>query len=188
MRLFTALPLPDALRRELGALTAGCEGLRPLPLEQLHVTLVFIGEVNPRDLSPIEEALAGLEIPPLSLHCEALFDSGRGALGLQLRPDPALQRLQKQMRARLGEVAGVRLEQRPYKPHLTLARYPQHPPAQLGPLLARLQGQSYPWSCDRFGLYSSQLRAEGALHRLEAEFIRPPSLRPRRRPPPATST
>lgn len=185
MRLFAALPIPAPLQQELSTLLSDCDGLRLPPPEQLHVTLLFIGEVNPRDLSPIAEALASVDIPLLTLHSEGLFDTGQGALGLRIHPEPALLRLQKQLHATVEELGIVRLERRRYRPHLTLARYQRHTPPDLGDRVAQLQRHPLQWQCERFALYSSQLRPEGARYQLEAEYQRPPSLRPRGRRRPA---
>jgi len=181
MRLFTALALPDKLAHRLAALGTGNSGLRPMTAEQLHVTLVFIGEVNPRDLTPIEDALTLVEPPPLELEAQGLFDSRSGALGLLVKPSVELLGLQRKIHQALAQIDGLRLERRRYKPHLTLARYRSQQPPQLGQWVAEQQRLSYHWRVDRFGLYSSQLHPEGARYRLEAEFCRPPSLRPRRR-------
>ncbi|MCZ6453267.1 MAG: RNA 2',3'-cyclic phosphodiesterase, partial [Alphaproteobacteria bacterium] len=47
IRLFAALALPEAVRERLVQVRAPLPGARWVPLENLHVTLRFIGEVEP---------------------------------------------------------------------------------------------------------------------------------------------
>ncbi|MCS6890944.1 MAG: RNA 2',3'-cyclic phosphodiesterase, partial [Rhodovarius sp.] len=56
LRLFVALPLPDALRHELAALASGIPGARWVPEENYHLTLRFIGEVGHDRAHDVDEA------------------------------------------------------------------------------------------------------------------------------------
>ena len=49
MRLFVALPIPDAVAQRLMLMQGGVPGARWQSREQLHLTLRFIGEVDGRD-------------------------------------------------------------------------------------------------------------------------------------------
>ncbi|WP_210397829.1 RNA 2',3'-cyclic phosphodiesterase [Motiliproteus sediminis] len=181
MRLFTALSLPPTLRQQLASQVDLVEGLRPMPEEQLHLTLVFIGEVNPRELAPIEDALAEIPVPSLSLSASGLFDSGNGALGLRVDDQADLRALRQAQLRVLAELPGVQPDRRRYHPHITLGRYRRDQPPGLEQWIAEFQRQRFSWRCDHFGLYTSELHADGARHRLEAEFIAERSPRPRQR-------
>lgn len=180
MRLFTAIALPPELRRHLHALIDDIDGFSPAPEAQLHLTLVFLGEVNPRDLAPTEEALSQINFARLELSAHGLFDSGRGAVGLQVAAGDGLVALQRAQLKALDEIPGLRLERRRYRPHITLGRYRRGTVPNLEQLTAELQRQRYSWTSERFGLYSSELHPDGARHRLEAEFSVERSPRPRR--------
>ena len=67
MRLFLAIAIPDAWRREaaraLDELTAALDDgarplLRPVAADRLHLTLRFLGEVDSALLAPLQRALA----------------------------------------------------------------------------------------------------------------------------------
>jgi 2'-5' RNA ligase len=72
-----------------------------------------------------------------------------------------------------GERAGLALERREYRPHVTLAYLRPHTdPGRIG---AWITGhnllRSPPIRIDRFGLYSSRLASEGSQYQLEREYL-----------------
>jgi 2'-5' RNA ligase len=159
VRLFTALwPGPD-VRAELAALRDAWRwpaGAKPVPDEKLHATLHFIGRF-PRDrLEALGTALDGVATAPLRL---GLLGSEvwRGGIAVATLADlPALHELHAQLGAALAAV-GVALEERPFRPHVTLARQARgaRPPATLPAL---------DWRSDGFALVASR---GGAYHVLE---------------------
>lgn len=133
MRLFTALEPPphvvDALR---GAVRRGRRhepGLRWIPPEEWHLTLVFLGEIGPERLTLLGPALqrAAAAHPPLALEL-----NGWGTFPRQSPPASVLWAgvggdargladLVEDLRRAAGE-AGVETGERPYVPHITIAR------------------------------------------------------------------
>ena len=67
MRLFVAIPLPDHVRRQVGLLCAGLPGARWVPLENLHITLRFLGELSGGAMDDVDAALAGISAPRFTL-------------------------------------------------------------------------------------------------------------------------
>lgn len=134
LRLFVAVELPpearDAiagLQRELRAQAPTLRWVRP---EALHLTLRFIGGVEPARLPPIERALAAAIEPfePLTLRTSALgvFGGARArVLWLGLDGDlDALDALRRPVDAALDGVGLPRPGRDRFSPHLTLARVP----------------------------------------------------------------
>jgi RNA 2',3'-cyclic 3'-phosphodiesterase len=131
-RTFIALDLSEAaraaLRGELRRLTQALPDVRFVDPASLHLTLAFLGELDDETLAavialagevarhaaPFELALAGLGVfgPPAA---PRVVWAGVGG---ETRPLLALQR---RLAAAL-EAAGFPREQRPFAPHLTLAR------------------------------------------------------------------
>lgn len=65
MRLFTAIELPDDAREHLGALirrlrSAGGRGFRLVKIDNLHVTLKFLGDVTEDRAAEVSRALEGV--------------------------------------------------------------------------------------------------------------------------------
>jgi len=72
-----------------------------------------------------------------------------------------------------GERAGLKLEARTYRPHVTLAYLkPQADPARIGAWITKHNLlASPPARVDRFGLYSSVLTHDGSHYELEREYL-----------------
>ena len=57
MRLFIGLDLPWELKQRLAVLGGGIPGARWVPAENYHMTLRFIGEVQPHRAEEIDRAI-----------------------------------------------------------------------------------------------------------------------------------
>lgn len=135
-RLFSALvppaPVLDHLAAALGPFDPP---LRPEPRAGWHVTLGFYGDgEDPATRSAwLTDAVTGLVAPRLRLRGAGTFPKV-GWVGV--RADQALSRLA------LAAGAGV---ERPYRPHLTLARW-RHQEQELGTAaLHPIEGYEGPW-------------------------------------------
>jgi 2'-5' RNA ligase len=144
MRLFTALDLsPEVLLRMERLIS----GLRPealinwSPLDNLHVTVKFIGEWPEARLDELDRQLGTLgRREPFGMEIRDLgWFPGKGAprvLWAGVHGGSALAQLARDTEDRL-EPLGIAKEQRPFSPHLTLARI-KHP-APLGRLRKQVQ-------------------------------------------------
>ncbi|MEE8533749.1 MAG: RNA 2',3'-cyclic phosphodiesterase [Alphaproteobacteria bacterium] len=173
-RLFVAVDLPEALCRRLAAFCGGVPGARWLPVEQFHLTLRFIGEVDNGAFDDIAEALDDVHIEPFSLALSGVghfpprgtprvlwvgVDDGAAAVRLHDKIEMRLQRL------------GLEPDARRFHPHITLARLKGAPLGKVRDFLAaHADFASEPVAVDAFHLYSSKLGAGGALHRIEASY------------------
>jgi 2'-5' RNA ligase len=174
MRLFVAIDLPDGVRQSVTDICRGVPGVQWLPSDQLHLTLRFIGEADDTVAGAIRSGLAAITFPPipLSLQGTGCFPSPRRprVLWVGLSGGEPLTRLQQKIEAAVV-AAGVPAEERPFSPHITLARLREHREADVAPFLARNASfHSEPFTVDTFHLYSSVLTAKGAIHRREASY------------------
>jgi 2'-5' RNA ligase len=160
-RLFFALwPGPDALI----AATAAVRSLvpqgtgRPQRPDQLHLTLEFLGGVPEPRLLPVLEAgaaVAGSTIP-FEIVLDRLEHWRRPqvlCLTASLVPEP-LQALVRSLRLALSD-RGFEPEQRPFRPHLTLARK-----VRLPPLAESVAPQC--WAAHEYSLVESITGPEGS--------------------------
>lgn len=183
MRLFAALPLPEAAVERLTKLrlrlSAPGDGLRWSSPEQWHVTLQFYGEVEETTLSCLERALAGIRAfaPEIRLESFGAFPA-KGILHVPVELSPTLMRLH----GAVGEASsgcGLLPEDRPFRPHITMARSKGKVGARtlqrlLHPALPPF-GPSIQWRADELLLIESSLRPEGALYTVRHRFALNPS-------------
>jgi 2'-5' RNA ligase len=166
MRSFLALPLPPRVTGALAALVAALPFGRPVPQENLHLTLAFLGELPEAQVIAAHEAIANLRAAPLQVELRglALF-GGRHPASLHVvlaEPAPVVE-LHRRALARLHG-AGVMPARARFTPHVTLARFrPRMPPgdaAHLARFLAQHAGFGLgPFAVARMVLYRSTLGA-----------------------------
>jgi 2'-5' RNA ligase len=174
MRLFVAVDLDDEARAAIGAIqrrVAKALGpdrlIKMIDPAQVHLTLAFLGEIAaPRvpavvgafctnvDRPSFDARFGGLGVFPPRGAPRILWLGVRGGEGDMVE-------LQREV-ARRAEGLGISLEQRPFHPHVTLARWRSSAPAD------RERAVSVESSVDRVGatvdhvtLYRSRLSPAG---------------------------
>lgn len=164
MRLFVAINFDEETKARLCGVQDRLKALgagnfsRP---ENLHLTLVFLGETQPEKLAEICALMEGLRFPRLELSFDRadFFSREDGALWwLGLAPNRALFALQRELAQGL-EQAGFPIERRRFSPHITLARQFR---LRETPDKAQLLGAPFSASADRVSLMLSE-RVAGRL-------------------------
>ncbi|WP_425071587.1 RNA 2',3'-cyclic phosphodiesterase [Sagittula sp. S175] len=165
MRLFVSLILPPEALDPLTALQDRLPNGRPVPEENLHLTLAFLGDQPESAVEPLHDALSTLRALPVSLTLSgaALFGGRSGqAAGLEADGGAALVQLHDRVKARLHG-AGICFERRRFRPHVTLTRLKGH--ADASGVLAALVGATVgPVTCSSFALMESHLHPDGAIY------------------------
>jgi 2'-5' RNA ligase len=159
-----------ALQHALARTGAEVKWVEP---HNLHVTLLFLGEVDERELAAVCRAVAAAAAgePPFELRV-----SGVGAFPNPRRPktlwagvadgSAELVRLHGKVEQALLDLGAYRQEDRPYSPHLTLGRVKSEADGQaLTPELPKHAG----WVGGRTTVaevvvYSSELRRDGPVY------------------------
>lgn len=158
-RLFTALEIPRDAALSLSLLRGGLPGARWIDVENYHLTLRFIGDVEGRLADEIAGALDRVHRPGFSL---AL--SGVGAFGgrkphsvyAAAAPSPDLNALQAEIE-RICQRLGLPADPRRFTPHVTLARLRSTAPLDVAHYLsARGNFSAQPFKVGRFVLMSSR--------------------------------
>lgn len=126
MRLFVGIPLAASVSEELSKLAARLrrkdDGLRwPAP-ESWHVTLQFLGSVDEQRYGCVVERLGEVRSAAVHVALEGVgvFDRA-GIFFAGVKVSPELVALQQRVTAAM-EGCGFVPEERPYHPHITLAR------------------------------------------------------------------
>ena len=172
-RLFVAIRPPAAIRRVLLGAMGGISGARWQSDDQLHLTLRFIGEVDPHRADDIHAALGGVHQAPFEIALKGIghFDR-RGwpdAVWAGVTPHEPLHALHKKIDAALSRV-GVGPDQRAFLPHITLARL-KRSSGPVGSLLEEAGGlSSAPFAVDHFALFESDLTPDGAVYSIVERY------------------
>lgn len=178
IRAFLALPLPAETREGLARLAVQAPLGRPVPVENMHLTLAFLGDIRPDAALDLAEALAEIDPPPrFDIRLDGLaFFGGQppGVLAATVRPEPALGALRDAV-LRAVRAAGLTVRRQRFRPHVTLLRLPRPLRAEDEAALARFMGKhaggfASEFTTGEFCLYSSILRPEGARHEELAMF------------------
>jgi RNA 2',3'-cyclic 3'-phosphodiesterase len=164
VRLFVALTPPGEVVEELRASIVSLRELAPdlrwTRPQQWHLTLAFLGEVGDDVVDGLARRLsrAAARHPPLTLVLGGGGRFGNQVLWTQVQGDrDGLRKLVDSVRA-AARRSGLPVEQRPYRPHVTLAR--AGAAVDLRPLVERLASwQGLPWVATRLYLVRSRLGA-----------------------------
>ncbi len=174
MRLFVGLPLPDDTRARIAGIAGSLPLGRRLAADNLHLTLVFLGDVAPAGLGGLDEALREVDAGPVRLEFgAALALGGRTARALALEARGA-EALQARVLAAVRR-AGFAPERRRFRGHVTFARLPRGltpgDERRLAGWLADIATPLVlPASVDRFTLYRSHLSPAGAAYEGLADY------------------
>ncbi|MBE9556831.1 MAG: RNA 2',3'-cyclic phosphodiesterase [Proteobacteria bacterium] len=174
IRLFVAIPLPEQIRTQLTMMQSGLQGARWLKPENIHLTLRFIGEARNDLASDIDSALSEITAPAFTLELEDIGSFARGkrphALWAGIAKSEPLSHLQAKIESTLVR-AGLAAEERKFSPHITIARLKEMSSNRVEAWVADYAGfRSPPFKVDRFALFSSFLKPEGALYIEETSY------------------
>lgn len=172
-RIFTALEVPPDVAENLARLRGGVSGARWIDVENYHITLRFIGDVDDAFARDAANALAFIRRPGLEVTIDQLDSFGGGkprAIVARARPTPALLELQAEQE-RLLRRLGAPPEARKFAPHVTLARLRGSNAASVAAYLgARGYFPPLKFTADRFVLYSSRDSVGGGPYVVEADY------------------
>lgn len=167
-RVFFALVPPLQVQQALGEIARAAARRahgRPVPAENMHITLAFVGAWPIARMQVLVDAARDLGGEPIRIALDEVGSfrrTGIAWIGSQSPPD-ALLRLQSTLAAALrnGGVAFDDLQ--PYRPHVTLARRCRgpYPHGATAPVV---------FDVDRFSLMQSETHADGARYRALAEW------------------
>ena len=165
MRLFVASRPPVAVRAVLLDLMEGVAPARWQDDDQLHLTLRFLGDVDPRQAEDVAAALGAVHAPAPEVRLAGV-GRFRDTLWAGVAPADALAALHRKVDHACVR-AGLEPERRAYLPHITLARFARS--AGSDPSVARWMAAhaglaSEPFALTHLILYESTLNRVGAVY------------------------
>lgn len=170
MRLFAGWPLAQEHKAALAARIAPLRTALPAASwarpEALHLTLLFLGETDPERLPALVEGLDGLAgraAIPLEISGPGFFPERKRprVAWVGLEPSGPIRALATAVRA----AAGAEPDERPFHPHLTLARIRRSwGSGEVARFESALVGVQLEGVLDRVVLFESRLSSAGAQH------------------------
>ena len=172
LRCFIAIPLPKPLQQQICRLQQELQQavpqLKPVAVNNLHLTLHFLGEQTQDQLAKIASAMLSIgqnknifNVCLADLDC---FPNRQQAkiLYLELSTTTGLTTLHAQLAAKLAGL-NIAPDPRPWRPHITIARF-GHAVPMSSPLCLFLSHWSGKLSINKMILFQSQLTGSGAIH------------------------
>ena len=177
IRSFLAFELPRDVKtvvdRVAGEVRRSGLDVRWVKVENIHLTVVFLGNVNTENLAGVEKgaeetclrygpfdiALGGMGCFPNTRNPRVIWLGVEGDLD---RMSPFRDALQDKL-----EPFGVKAEKRPFRPHLTLGRFKNrgNPPGRLLDMLSSHKDLTSPVrSLNELVLFKSELKPGGAVY------------------------
>ena len=185
MRCFTAVELPEPVRAHLADIA---DRLRIIPSlkdaaswvkpENLHITLKFLGDIPDGRVQDLANAFRRLPFPPLTLTLDHfLVLPGQGparVLAAHVAGDvKPLIHLFNQIES-ASQPLGVRREGRPFKPHVTLARFRRPTNRMTAATLIRIVNPALlpapTFTATEFTLFQSTLTPAGPIYTAVAQI------------------
>ncbi len=177
LRVFTALPLPDAIADEAEAHMDHVPGAKWRPRENLHITLAFYGELDEPVIADLDAQLACIPTRRFELRLSGAGHFNEGgdptAIWLGVEENAALRDLARRCSG-AARGAGFAQGRRTYRPHVTLAYLGREVEfVRIQRFEQRLSlWKSAAFIADRFHLYSSRTCKPGKpnVYEIEAEY------------------
>jgi|GEM_PF-473758 2'-5' RNA ligase len=180
IRLFTALPLSqenkDTIRKHL----TEKPNVNWTPIQNLHITLNFIGDVNIYQFRQIKQQLHAVEVSPVQIELTepGVFQTkNQHVVWMGIKKTDGLHKLQQNIKETLEPFVDS-LDSREFKPHLTLARLEKSEEAKLQKLLNSLRDCCKITQATRkFTLYASKSSYSGSIYTPLEEYEVPPTMK-----------
>ena len=172
-RLFTALEIPRNAAMSLSLLRGGLPGARWIDVENYHITLRFIGDIDGRTADEVVDRLDRIERPEFQLNLTGMGSFGSKkphSIWAGVSPSPEMHALQAEVE-RICQRIGLPPDPRKFMPHVTLARLRS---SRLDDVVHYLSGRgnfrTSPFTVGRFVLMSSKESVGGGPYIVEEAF------------------
>jgi len=151
IRSFVGIAPPDAVRDRLEDLGLRLEEGRPVPWDNLHLTLAFLGDLTGPALEDVALEIDAIDDPAPEVAIEGVGVFGPAgrprSAHARVRPTAELSALREAVR-RAARRGGRELPRERFVPHVTVARFSGKSPAGEG--LARWLAREAAFACAPF--------------------------------------
>ena len=174
IRTFICIDFPSEIIKEVARIQQIIEKQnfqgKLTELENLHITLKFLGEIDPRTLETIKIKLSKISFPQLNLKLSSVgtFNFHKQPRIVWIKVAGNLFQLQKQIDEALSDI--LQKEQR-FMSHLTIARIKHaKSPEQFIGYISKIKTKPIQFTVDSFKLKSSELLSPGPVYTTLEEY------------------
>jgi len=170
MRLFIAIEIPNDIRNYLGEIQEKVDGttnkIKFVDKNNIHLTLKFLGEVQPDKTEEVKEILKKISFKPFSVHLSHIgifpSESYIRVIWVGLDPEEPILDMQKDVDEKLKSLFN---KEKDFKAHLTLARvrYIENKEEFLEKL-KKIKIVDKKFNVENFKLITSTLTPKGAVY------------------------
>lgn len=169
IRVFVSIPVPDpAPLGDAVVALRSVENVRPSPVNQMHITLRFIGDVEeasvPRIAGCVRRACSGVQPFEVTMRGTGAFPNARrpSVVWVGAEPEDVLRGMSDRLAKELSK-ARIRFDDKPFKSHVTIGRC--RGPASLDGFFREYGDREFlRFQCDRVLVMRSVLSSSGARH------------------------
>lgn len=172
-RLFAGIEIPSNVGRTLSELRGGLRNARWIDVENYHITLRFIGDIDERTADEIDGGLARVNRLPVPIAFDGLGSFGSKkphSVFVRVHHSRELMELQADIE-RVIQRIGLKAEGRKFFPHVTIARCKG---ASSRDVAEWLSTRGYfpiePFLATRFVLFSSKASTGGGPYLIEDSY------------------
>ena len=150
VRVFIAVEPSAEIRNEISAAGQNLRGAGRLSFVSpnlMHITLKFLGEVPESQIQKIAASLDDISAAPYTLHASGISTFGRPprVIKAEVHDVGATASLAADVESRMAKL-GFKREEKPFSPHITIARVKEYSPA-LQPKIAAIKERDF-GTCD----------------------------------------
>lgn len=170
MRLFVSIDFPEDMQEKIHSWIPEQKGWKKTLIQQLHLTLVFLGDCSEREKEEVQEKLSEIEFTPFEMVIEGLGafpnESSPRIIWAGVRQNDFLMDLQVRISDRLKDHIKSK-HTNSYIPHITLARKKSRKGInQNKKKNLEAETESLVTKVDSFQLKQSILKSSGSEHRV----------------------
>ncbi len=169
-RAFIAVDIEPGVRKRLAGLVAKmeCDAVRPVREDQIHITLLFLGDLDDTEIKAMSDALAGIDEQPFNVMMNGIGTFRGGDLRIIYAKiiDGAeeLTRIHSALKES-SDALGIKTDEREFPPHATIARVNNPSSSDISYLQGFLANHSEDtlgnFTCSQIKLKSSVLSEKG---------------------------
>ncbi|HWK37822.1 MAG TPA: RNA 2',3'-cyclic phosphodiesterase [Hyphomicrobium sp.] len=173
-RLFTGIEIPADVREEIARLKVPLPGGgRWTEPDALHLTLRFVGDIEPPQAEEFADRLESIDLDAFELRLSGLGVFGGNeprSIWAGVEDSAPLEALAR-ANDRAARNAGLPPDGRQFKPHITLARLKYASSDEVARVLQRIGAfRSKPFIVSRFVLFSAKPKTGGGPYAVEEAF------------------